>query len=112
MNTLKKYKGYLSTIELDTEDSIFVGRVVGIRDGINFHGTSVDELEAAFHESVDDYLAACEQLGQQPNKPYSGNLMLRIPTDVHAAVAAAAEISGKSINQWATTVLDKASHAH
>lgn len=112
MNTLKKYKGYLSTIELDSEDGIFVGRVVGIRDGINFHGTSVDELEAAFHESVDDYLAACEQLGQQPNKPYSGNLMLRIPTDVHAAVAAAAETSGKSINQWATTVLDEASHAH
>ncbi|MFK5926957.1 MAG: type II toxin-antitoxin system HicB family antitoxin [Desulfuromusa sp.] len=112
MNTLNKYKGYISSVEFDSEDRIFVGRIIGIRDIISFHGTSVDELEAAFNESVDDYLAACEQLGQQPNKPYSGNLMLRIPTEVHAAVASAAETSGKSINQWATTVLDKASHAH
>lgn len=112
MNTLKKYKGYISTIEFDAEDRIFIGRVLGVRDGINFHGSSVDELESAFHESVDDYLAACESLGQSPNKPYSGNLMLRIPVEVHAAVATAAEASGKSINQWATKVLDNATHAH
>jgi predicted HicB family RNase H-like nuclease len=31
--------------------------------------------------------------------------MLRIPPDVHAAVAAAAEVSGKCINQWAANVL-------
>ena len=112
MNTLEKYKGYIGTVEFDPEDRIFVGRVVGIRDGINFHGTSVDELETAFQESVDDYLAACEELGQSPNKPYSGNLMLRIPVEVHAAVATAAEVHGKSINQWAARVLDEASHAH
>ena len=112
MNTLKKYKGYISGVEFDAEDHIFVGRVIGIRDGINFHGTSVDELEAAFHESIDDYLIACEKLGQSPNKPYSGNLMLRIPSEVHAAVATAAEAGGQSINQWAAGVLDKASHAH
>ncbi|MCA1742832.1 MAG: toxin-antitoxin system HicB family antitoxin [Desulfovibrionales bacterium] len=57
---------------------------------------------------------ACKysELGQKPNKPYSGNLMLRIPAEIHAAVACAAESSGNSINQWAARVLDKASHAH
>ena len=112
MNALKKYKGYTNVIEFDSEDCIFVGRVIGIRDGINFHGTSVDELEVAFHESVDDYLAACEKLGQQPNKPYSGKLMLRVPTELHASIAAAAQTSGVSINKWAMSVLDKASHHH
>ncbi len=111
MNTLKKYRGYVSTIEFDSDDRIFIGRVVGIRDGINFHGSSVDELETAFHESVDNYLAACEELGQLPNKPYSGKLMLRVPTDLHANIAAAAQTSGMSINKWATSVLDKASHS-
>ncbi|MCD6187511.1 MAG: toxin-antitoxin system HicB family antitoxin, partial [Desulfuromusa sp.] len=52
------------------------------------------------------------QLGQSPNKPYSGKLMLRIPTDLHAAVAAAAEASGESINKWAAMVLDEATHSH
>lgn len=99
-----KYKGYSAHIEFDDEDGIFVGRVIGTKDGINFHGESVKELETAFHESIDDYLAACAELGQQPNKPYSGNLMLRIPVEVHAAVAATAEAKGKSINKWAEGV--------
>jgi predicted HicB family RNase H-like nuclease len=31
--------------------------------------------------------------------------MLRIPPEIHAAIAMAAEVSGKSINQWATDTL-------
>ena len=104
------YKGYYAKVEFDSEDRIFVGHIIGIRDVVGFHGESVSELEEAFGEAVDNYLAACAELGQEPNKPYSGNLMLRIPADIHAAVAAAAQVSGKSINQWAAGVLDKASH--
>ena len=104
------YNGYFATVEFDPEDHIFVGRVIGIRDVVVFHGESVSELENAFHEAVDDYLEACKILGQEPNKSYSGNLMLRVPVEVHAAVAAAAEASGKSINQWAAGVLNTASH--
>ncbi len=106
------YNGYFANIEFDSDDRIFVGRIIGIRDVIGFHGESVKELEAAFHEAVDNYLAACKELGQKPNKPYSGNLMLRVSAEIHAAVASAAEASGKSINQWAAGALDKASHAH
>jgi predicted HicB family RNase H-like nuclease len=104
------HNGYFAKVEFDPEDRIFIGRIIGIRDVVGFHGESVTELEAAFHEAVDNYLAACKELGQKPNKPYSGNLMLRIPVEIHAAVASAAEASGKSINQWAAGVLDKASH--
>ena len=110
MNSLK-YKGYHAKVEYDPDDHIFVGHIIGIRDVVGFHGQSVQELETAFTEAVDNYLAACEQLGQAPNKPHSGNLMLRVPVEVHAAVAAAAEASGKSINQWVAGVLEKACHA-
>ena len=106
------YNGYFAKVEFDAEDHIFVGRIIGIRDVISFHGETVSELEMAFHDAVDNYLAACRELGQKPNKPYSGNLMLRIPAEIHAAVASAAEASGKSINQWAAGVLDKASHQY
>jgi predicted HicB family RNase H-like nuclease len=107
-----KHKGYVAHVEFDQDDKIFVGRVVGIRDGINFHGESVKELETAFSESVDNYLAACAELGQEPNRPYSGKIQLRVPPETHASVAAAAEACGESINKWAATVLDKASHVH
>ncbi len=104
-----RYKGYYSKVEFDPEDHIFVGHIIGIRDVVSFHGKSVEELENAFREAVDNYLAACEKLGQEPNKPYSGNLMLRVPADLHAAVAGAAQADGKSINQWVAGVLEKAS---
>jgi predicted HicB family RNase H-like nuclease len=103
------YKGYFARVEFDPEDHIFVGHIVGIRDVVGFHGESVVELEAAFREAVDDYLVACKELNQEPNKPYSGRLMLRIPMDLHASVAAAAEAKGKSINKWVAGVLRSAS---
>ena len=106
------YKGYFARIEFDADDRIFTGRIIGIRDIVGFHGESVKELETAFEEAVDNYLNACKKLNQIPNKPYSGNLMLRIPAEIHAAVANAAEANGKSINQWAAKVLNKASHSH
>jgi len=107
-----KYKGYSAHIEYSDEDSCFVGHIAGIRDIVGFHGAAVSELRFAFEEAVRDYLETCKKAGKQPQKPYSGKLMLRIPPKVHAAVAQAAEASGKSINQWAADMLDQAAHSH
>jgi len=49
-----------------------------------------------------------ERLGKPAQKPYSGRVMLRVPSEIHAAVAVAADSSGKSLNQWATDVLRRA----
>jgi predicted HicB family RNase H-like nuclease len=96
-------------VEYDSEDRIFVGHLAGIEDIVGFHGTSVDELEAAFHKAVDDYLAISEQTGRPAQKPFSGNLMLRVPPDIHASAVTAAKAHGKSLNQWAAEVLGNAS---
>jgi predicted HicB family RNase H-like nuclease len=101
-----KHKGYLAHVEYDQEDKILIGRVVGIRDGINFHGNNGEEIEAAFIDAVDDYLVVCEELGQKPEKPYSGKISLRVPAEVHAAVASAAETKGESVNQWIRETLE------
>ena len=107
MNKMQ-YRGYTARIEFDEDDRIFVGHLAGIKDIVGFHGTTVDELERAFHESVDAYIAISEEQGRRPQKPYSGRLMLRVSPEVHSAVATAASIRGKSINQWASEVLGKA----
>jgi len=104
------YKGYTARIEYDDSDRIFVGRLAGIRDIVGFHASSVDELQAAFRESVDDYVQACEKLGQTPQKPASGKLMLRVAPEIHRAALVAAQASGKSLNQWAAHVLQSAAH--
>ena len=103
-----KYKGYSARIEYSDEDECFVGRVAGIRDIITFHGGSVEEIRKAFKEAMDFYLDTCAKRGETPNKPYSGKLFLRVPPDVHAAVAVAAETSGKSLNQWALETFEEA----
>lgn len=100
MNTMT-HKGYAAQIEYSDEDQCFIGHIAGIKYVVGFHGESVSELRAAFEEAVDDYLETCARLNRLPQKPYSGKLMLRIPPEIHAAVAVAAEVSGKSINQWA-----------
>lgn len=95
------YCGYAARIEYSDEDKAFVGHIAGITDSVGFHADTVAGLRAAFEEAVDDYLETCAKLGRPPQKPYSGKILLRVPPDVHAAVAVAAQVSGKSINQWA-----------
>jgi len=107
MNTMT-YKGYSARIEYDDKDSIFVGHLVGINDIVGFHAESVAELQAAFRESVDDYLDVCEKLGQPPNKPASGKMVLRIPPEIHTAAMTAAKLAGQSLNKWAADVFRKA----
>lgn len=97
-----KYKGYSADIEYSAEDKCLVGHIAGITDIVGFHADTVDELQVAFEEAVEDYLETCEKLNKLPQTPYSGNLRLRIPPDIHVAIAKAAEAHGKSLDQWAT----------
>ena len=106
--TTMSYRGYAARIAFDAEDEIFAGRIAGIRDVVGFHADTVPALKQAFQEAVDDYLATCAKLGKAPNKPFSGNLMLRVDPEVHSRAALAAELAGKSLNQWSEDVLAKA----
>ena len=106
MNTMT-HTGFAARVEYSEEDGCFIGHVAGIRDVIGFHGESVTELRAAFEEAVDDYLETCKKLGQEPNHPYSGQFRLRLPPDLHARAAMAAETRGKSLNAWVTDVIER-----
>ena len=100
------YKGYHARVEYDPDDEIFFGRVFGLTDGISFHADDVKRLKAAL--AIDDYLDHCAKVGKNPQKSYSGQLMLRVSPTVHANAALAAERSGKSLNQWSEEVLARA----
>lgn len=102
------YKGYSARVDYDDDDEIFFGRIAGIRDGASFHSETVAGLKAAFHEAVDDYVETCAKIGKSAQKPYSGNLMLRVDPSIHSKVARAAEVAGKSLNQWGEEVLREA----
>lgn len=93
MNT-RSHKGYTARVEYDERDNIFVGRILGIRNIISFHGETVAELRAEFEHAVKDYLADCKKDGVTP--------------EIHGRALVAAQAAGKSLNQWATEVLQHA----
>ena len=68
-----KYKDYDSVITFDDDAHIFHGEVINIRDVITFQGTSVEDLEKAFHESVDNYLDFCASSGELPENHFQEN---------------------------------------
>ena len=108
MTNTMSYKGYAARIEYDDEDGIFVGRIAGIRDGVGFHAETVAGLRDAFHEAVEDYVETCMKVGKEPQRSFSGQVMFRISPEVHRMAATAAELAGKSLNQWAEDVLQRA----
>lgn len=111
MNTMS-HKGYTARVEFDDRDNIFVGRILGIRSIVSFHGETVDSLRAEFEAAVDDYVRECKAAGLKPEKPASGKLLLRVPPEVHGKALVVAQAAGKSLNQWATEVLQSAVQAN
>ena len=93
------YKGYEGIVKFDEDAKIFHGDIIGIKDVITFQGRSVDELEQAFKDSVDDYLAWCAERGEKPEKTFSGNLRIRIPAELHALLSSEAQRRDVSLNQ-------------
>ena len=108
MTNTMSYRGYSARIEYDDDDSIFTGRLAGIRDGVGFHADTVEALREAFREAVEDYIETCARIGKEPQKAFSGQVMFRISPEIHRKAAIAAELAGKSLNQWAEEALDSA----
>ena len=71
---MMKYKKYFGHIEYDDKAKIFHGEVIGLKDVITFQGTTVDEIEKAFKDSIDDYLSWCKERGEKPENLIPENL--------------------------------------
>lgn len=108
MNSIIEYKGYHTKVEYSAEDNILFGKIEGIDDLITFECENVSEIESAFHEAVDDYLAFCEEVGKQPDKEYKGVFQVRVDPDLHKKAAVEAFKRGETLNAFvAEAVQDK-----
>lgn len=107
---MMEYKGYVGSVEYDPVTEIFRGEVANLSDVITFEGRSVEELKQALAAAVDEYLEFCRVRGEQPDRPFSGRLLLRMDPQTHRAVVTAAAREGKSVNQWTVETLERAAH--
>ena len=84
---MMEYKGYLGSVEYDAQAKIFHGDIINIKDVITFQGTTVKEIEKAFKDSINDYIAWCKEEGVEPEKPYSGKFNVRLSPKLHREIA-------------------------
>lgn len=108
MISVMHYDKYTARIEYDEESDLFHGRVIGIRDVIDFFGKTTKELHREFKISVDDYKEMCAEDGVEPEKPFSGKFTLRVDGEDHRQLVLAATLANKSLNSWASDVLREA----
>jgi predicted HicB family RNase H-like nuclease len=107
---MMEYKGYIGKVEVDDEAGILHGEVINLRDVITFEGETVEELRAAFIDSIDDYLEFCAQRGEEPEKPFSGKFVVRLSPELHRKIYTQARLSKKSLNHWIAEVLESNVH--
>ena len=106
MKNILEYKGYFTRVEYSVEDRVLHGKIEGIQDLVNFECDQADQVEEQFQEAVDDYLAYCEDLGKQPEKPYRGVFNIRISPELHRRAVMEAAREGVTLNQFVATAVE------
>lgn len=105
---LLKYKGYTGSVEYSDEDNCLYGKVQGLAGTlISYEGVTVEEIKEDFENAIDVYLESCRERNIAPAKPYSGRLVLRMPSELHGRVAALASSAGTTINDFINRALSK-----
>jgi len=100
-----KYKEYQAQIRVDEERDTFFGRVLDLNDKIAFEGSSLAELREAFADAIEDYIDWCKESGEEPERPYSGRVLVRMEPDLHRSLARRASGCGESLNGFIVSTL-------
>ena len=105
-NDVLEYKGYHSRIEFDSVSKVLHGKIEGIIDLVTFESDSISEIESEFHKAVDDYLAFCADIGQEPNKEYKGSFNIRITPELHKKLVEISFLNNESLNSTVEKAID------
>ena len=98
MSDVLRYRNYVGSAEVDVESNICFGRLLFIRDVVAYSADTPSQLRAEFEAVVDEYLKTCEELGRTPETTCSGSFNVRIPPEMHMAVALEARRCGITLN--------------
>lgn len=107
MKNVIEYKGYFTSVEYSAEDKLLHGKIEGINDLVNFECEEGKDVERAFQEAVDDYLAFCEDTSTVPEKPYKGVFNVRLSPELHKKSAMTAASEHISLNQLVARAVEK-----
>lgn len=107
MNNTIQYKGYIGSVEFSEEDSLFYGKVLGIRSLISYEGENAHDLIEDFHNAIDDYLEDCKENGKNPEVAFKGSFNIRISPELHKQIYIYASSHQMSINHYIEETLEQ-----
>ena len=108
MNNTIEYKGYIGSVEFSEEDTLFFGKVLGIRALVSYEGETAKELVQSFRDAIDDYLELCRDSGTEPEKAYKGTFNVRISPELHKKAVIAAMSHQMTLNSFVESSIEKA----
>lgn len=108
MKNMMQYKGYYGSIEFDSAEPIFFGKVEFIKALISYEAHDAKGILAAFQEAIDDYLVMCESEGVEPEQPFKGSFNVRTGHELHQQIALVASEQKLTLNKFVCLVLQKA----
>jgi predicted HicB family RNase H-like nuclease len=106
MSNILEYRGYIASVEFSADDMCLVGKIEHINDLILFDGKDASEIEAAFHDAVDSYLAFCQERGKEPNQPFKGTFNIRPGVALHRKAAIEAKRLRISLNDLVSKAIE------
>lgn len=104
MSTVR-YRDYQGAVEF--EDGKLIIRILHIDDLITTEVESAADVEGAFAELVNDYLATCAEVGKEPARPFKGLFNVRVPPELHRQAAFAAAREELTLNSYVTAALEE-----
>ena len=99
MKDILKYKNFIGSVNFNSEDEIFYGKLEGINDLVTYEGESVKELTASFKEAVEDYITICKTNNKPVHKSYKGSFNVRISPSLHRKAVEKAQSLNIPLNQ-------------
>ena len=105
-----EYKGYVGEVVYDDEAGVIHARVInsGSYPIANAEALDAEGSRREFRISIDEYLASCKELGIEAVRPFSGDLRLRLGSELHRRAKVAAMEAGVSLNAWIKQAVETA----
>jgi predicted HicB family RNase H-like nuclease len=69
LSNFMRHKHYWAVVELDDSADQFHGRVIGIKDVVDFYGGTPEELCRESAASVEECVAWCSKADGEPRRP-------------------------------------------
>lgn len=107
MSKVLEYNGFIGSVDFSLEDQILFGSLLHINDLVTYEGETIQELEKAFQEAVEEYIELCKECDKEPEKPFKGVFNVRVSPETHKKAVFEAEKRGMTLNQFVGEAIQK-----